>query len=87
MSRPDVLPSSVVSVYVHVYETSEFVTRYYPNIDRVSVDVAGSGGTVALFLGQAEIARLRAELEQADRVLSSRGNDTNRARVISGPAA
>ncbi|WP_337826559.1 hypothetical protein [Pseudonocardia sp. UM4_GMWB1] len=86
MSRPDFLPSSTVSVGIHVYATTEFVTRTYPDEDRVTIDATGSGGSVTVFLDRRDIARLRTVLEQAEHDLTSRQHD-NGARSISGPAA
>ena len=84
--RPDFLPSSTVSVGIHVYETTTFATHIYPDDDRVTLDAAGSGGTVTLFLDRPEIARLRAVLEQAERDLTEQQHEM-RVRAISGPAA
>jgi hypothetical protein len=86
VSRPDFLPSSTVSVGLHVYESTEFVTRTYPDEDRVTIDATGSGGSVTLFLDRPDIARLCTVLEQAEHDLTSRQND-NEGSAISGPAA
>ena len=84
--RPSFLPSSTVAVSVHVYDSTEFPVRYYPAEDRVTVDVTGSGGSVALFLDHADLSRLRAVLEQTERELTNRTN-SNEVRAIGGPAA
>ncbi|MFC5994560.1 hypothetical protein ACFQE5_10095 [Pseudonocardia hispaniensis] len=84
MSRPAFLPSSTVSVNLHVYETTIVAARPYPAEDRVTVDVTGSGGTVTLYLGRPDIGRLRAVLEQAEHELTDQQNGV---RAFSGPAA
>ena len=84
--RPDFLPSSTVSVGIHVYETTTVAAHLHPADDRVTVDVAGSGGTVTLFLDRPEIARLRTVLEQAEQGLTAQQNEIG-VRAISGPAA
>ena len=84
--RPEFLPSSTVSVGIHVYETTTFATHIYPANDRVTVDVAGSGGTVTLFLDRPEIARLRGVLERAEQDLTEQQQEIG-VRAISGPAA
>lgn len=85
--RPNVLPSSTVTVNVHVVETTVFPVRCYPGEDRVTVDVSGSGGSVTLYLDRDDLARLRGVLETAERELTDRQNDSNGVRAISGPAA
>ncbi|MBC3194158.1 hypothetical protein H7X46_24195 [Pseudonocardia sp. C8] len=87
MSRPDWLPSSTVSVNLHVFETTAYRVSFYPAEDRVTVDADGSGGSVVLFLDRPEIARLRGVLEQAERELTARQNTENGPRVVRGPAA
>ena len=84
--RPDFLPSSTVAVGMHVYETTTVAAHLYPADDRVTVDVAGSGGTVTLFLDRPEIARLRAVLEQVEHDLTAQQQEIG-VRAISGPAA
>ncbi|SFN41498.1 hypothetical protein SAMN05216207_10142 [Pseudonocardia ammonioxydans] len=84
--RPDFLPSSTVSVGIHVYETTTFATHLYPDDDRVTLDATGSGGTVTLFLDRPEITRLRAVLEQAEQDLTEQQHEMG-IRTISGPAA
>ncbi|BBG03967.1 MULTISPECIES: hypothetical protein [Pseudonocardia] len=84
--RPDFLPSSTVSVGMHLYETTTFATHLYPDDDRVTVDAAGSGGTVTLFLDRPEITRLRGVLEQAEQDLTEQQQKIG-VRAISGPAA
>ena len=84
--RPAFLPSSTVAVGIHVYATTTFATHLYPDDDRVTLDAAGSGGTVTLFLDRPEIARLRAVLEQAEQDLTA-GQQEIGVRASSGPAA
>lgn len=86
MSRPEFLPSSTVSVGVHVYETTIFATHLYPGDDRVTVDVTGSGGSVTLFLDRPEVARLRGVLERVEQDLTERQHEIG-VRAINGPAA
>lgn len=85
--RPEFLPSSTVSVNVHVVESTSFPVRYYPADDRVTVDVTGSGGSVVLYLDRSDLARLRGVLELAERELTDRKNEENGVRRINGPAA
>ena len=84
--RPDFLPSSTVSVGMHVYETTIVATHLYPGEDRVTVEVTGSGGSVTLFLNRPEIVRLRTVLECAEQDLTAQQHKIG-ARASSGPAA
>lgn len=85
--RASFLPSSTVTVNVHVFETTTFPVRFYPGEDRVTVDVAGSGGSVTLYLDRVELARLCNTLGAAERELTTRQQEHDGVRVISGPAA
>lgn len=85
--RASFLPSSTVTVNVHVFETTMFPVRFYPGEDQVTVDVAGSGGSVTLYLGRVELARLCNTLVAAERELIARRNEHHGVRAISGPAA
>ncbi|MDN5915477.1 MAG: hypothetical protein L0I76_10285 [Pseudonocardia sp.] len=86
MTRPDYLPTSTVSVNLHVYETTPVQTVAYPNEDRVTVAASGSGGSVTLYLNRPDIARLRRVLEQAEHELTERQR-ASEVRSIRGPAA
>lgn len=85
--RPDWLPSSTVTVNVHVFETTRFPVRYYPDQDRVTVEVSGSGGSVTLFLDRTELSRLHAVLVEAEHDLTEQQDNTTGVGVHSGPAA
>ena len=81
------MPSSTVTVNVHVFETTTFAVRFYPGEDRVTVDVAGSGGSVTLYLGRVELVRLREVLDGGEWELTTGQNEHDGVRAISGPAA
>lgn len=90
MTRPEWLPSSMVTVNVHVFETTQFPVRIHPREDRVTVDVEGSGGSVTLYLDRTDLVRLREVLDATERELTARQNeknDSNGVRAVSGPAA
>ncbi|OLL74913.1 hypothetical protein Ae168Ps1_3310c [Pseudonocardia sp. Ae168_Ps1] len=89
MSRPDYLPSSTVTVSVHVFASTSttFPVRHYPQEDRVTVDVSGSGGSVTLFLDRAELVRLRTVLESTERELTDCQNESSAVRSISATSA
>ncbi|WFG43542.1 hypothetical protein [Pseudonocardia alni] len=72
MSRPEWLPSSTMTVNMHVHETTAFPVRFYAEEDRVTVDITGSGGSVTLFLDRAELARLASVLLHTESELDER---------------
>lgn len=59
MSRPDWLPTSSVDVNVHLFETSTLRPYLYPNDQRATVRVEGTGGTTTLYAERDGLARLR----------------------------
>ncbi|MBW0105241.1 hypothetical protein [Pseudonocardia sp. KRD291] len=83
---PDLMPSSTVWVGMHVYDNTSLGTKIYPADDRATVEATGSGGSVTLFLGRPEIARLRGVLEQAEHDLTEHQNAIG-VRATSDPAA
>jgi len=89
VTRPEWLPSSTVTVNVHVFETTSFPVRIYPREDRVTVDVEGSGGSVTLYLDRPDLVRLREVLDATEWELTTRQNDneSNEVRAVNGPAA
>ena len=84
--RPEFLPSSAVSVGMHLYESTTFAVRLYPGEDRVTLEMAGSGGSVTLFLDRPEVVRLRTVLEQVEQDLTAQQHEIG-VRASSGPAA
>lgn len=64
MSRPGFLPSSRVSVAVHVYETSTIDSTVHPGEGRATVQVDGSGGAVTVYAKRADLVRLRDALTE-----------------------
>ncbi|SDG02504.1 hypothetical protein [Pseudonocardia oroxyli] len=59
MSRPEWLPTTHVEVGVHVYETTRFATRLYPEQDRATVRIDGSDAHVTVFGHHGDLVRLR----------------------------
>jgi hypothetical protein len=59
MSRPDWLPTTHVEVGLHVFETTRYSPRLYPEQDRATVRIDGVDAHVTVFGHHGDLVRLR----------------------------
>ncbi|MEU4373121.1 hypothetical protein [Pseudonocardia alni] len=79
MARPASLPTTHVEVGVHVYETTRYATRLYPEQDRATVRVDGADAHVTVFGHHADLIRLRNVLTEVVTQLESARSQTSTA--------